>query len=114
MATFPGVSLLAVEPLAAGTTITPMRYGSLLPRLLWHLWNQEAHPPIIIHLILLKTFTRYGHLLDFLCWLFTIRDHCKKRVFLQTQSQGLRQLSAMLPWDLCTKSDIPYGALVSL
>ena len=35
-----------------------------------------------------------------LCWLFTIKDRCKKVRFQQTHNQGLRQLLLTVSWDL--------------
>ena len=34
------------------------------------------------------------------CWLFTIKDRCKKGSFQQTHNQGLRQLLLMVSWGL--------------
>ena len=34
------------------------------------------------------------------CWLFKIKDRCKKVRFLQTHNQGLRQLLLTVSWDL--------------
>ena len=34
------------------------------------------------------------------CWLFTIKDRCKKVLFQQTHNQGLHQLLLTVSWDL--------------
>ena len=48
------------------------------------------------------------------CWLFTIKDRCKKVRFQQTYNQGLRQLFLTVSWDLHTFRDTPDGVLLSL
>ena len=48
------------------------------------------------------------------CWLFEIKDRCKKVRFQQTHNQGLRQLLLTVSWDLRAKCGTPDGVLVSL
>ena len=48
------------------------------------------------------------------CWLFTIKDRCKKVGFQQTHTQALHQSFLTVSWDLCAWCSIPDGVLVSL
>ena len=48
------------------------------------------------------------------CWLFKIKNWCKKVRFQQTHNQGLRQLLLTVSWDLRAWRGTPDGVLVSL